>query len=65
MRLAVRLRVVDMLMRINSNTNPDVPKEPRCLAIIATLATGFQATGFHWVSFIRLNIRAYRCCVQA
>ena len=28
MRLAVRLRVVDMLMRINSNTNPDVPKEP-------------------------------------
>jgi alkanesulfonate monooxygenase SsuD/methylene tetrahydromethanopterin reductase-like flavin-dependent oxidoreductase (luciferase family) len=37
----------------------------RCLAIIATQATGFQATGFHWVSFIRLNIRAYRCCVQA
>ena len=60
MRLAVRLRVVDMLMRINSNTNPDVPKEPRCLAIIATLAIGFR-----WVSFIRLNIRAYRCCVQA
>src|SRR6266478_7012436 len=27
-------------MRINSNTNPDTPKEPRWLAIIAMLATG-------------------------
>ena len=29
-----------MLMRINSNTSPDTPKEPRWLAIIAMLATG-------------------------
>ena len=55
----MRLPVVDMLMRINSNSNPDAPKEPGWLAIIATLATGF-----HRVSFIRLNIRACRCCVQ-
>jgi hypothetical protein len=31
---------VDILMRIHSNTDPDAPKEPRWLAIIAMLATG-------------------------
>ena len=31
---------VDILMRIHSNTDPDTPKEPRWLAIIAMLATG-------------------------
>ena len=36
----MRMPRVDMLMRIHSNTDPDTPKEPRWLAIIAMLATG-------------------------
>ena len=36
----MRMPGIDMLMRINSNTNPDGPKEPRWLAIISMLATG-------------------------